>query len=62
MKDLTTKKEEEILKDLLEKKKAMHELRFQVAGGKAQSAAEGRNLRKDVARIETELQRRKKNT
>lgn len=58
-KELKDKKENELTKLLLEKQKTLRLFRFGVAGSKAKNVKEGRNLRKDIARILTEISSRR---
>jgi ribosomal protein L29 len=55
MKDLTNKKTEELKTMLLEKKVALRNFRFGISGSKTRNMKEGKNLRKDIARILTVL-------
>lgn len=43
------------LKQLKEKREALKNFRFSVAGSQIRSVREGRNLRKEIARILTDL-------
>jgi len=52
---LAKKNNNELKKDLLEKRKAVREFRFNIAGSKLKDVKQGRSLKKDVARILTEL-------
>ncbi|MBI1998788.1 MAG: 50S ribosomal protein L29 [Parcubacteria group bacterium] len=58
-KEIKNKQEDELKKLLLEKQKALRLFRFGVAGSKAKNVKEGRNLRKDIARILTETSSRR---
>lgn len=58
MKDLQDKNEKDIVKLLIEKEEALKGFRFGIAGSKVRNVREGRALRKDVARLKTELSRR----
>ncbi len=49
------KTKEELHKELREKHEALKNFRFGIAGSKVRNVREGRNLRKDIARIETVL-------
>lgn len=49
------KKTAELKALLLEKKEALRANRFDIAGSKGSNVKENRNLRKDIARIETVL-------
>jgi len=59
MKNLDKKTEKDLEKDLLKKKENLRIFRFGVSGSKAKNVKEGNNTRKDIARILTELRRRK---
>lgn len=54
-KELKGKNKENLLKLLAEKREAAHAFRFGIAGSKVRNMKEGKNLRKDIARILTEL-------
>lgn len=45
-------------KDLKEKRQALRDFRFGIAGAKARNDKNGKNLRRDIARILTELNTR----
>lgn len=51
----------ELIKMLAEKKEALRNFRFNIAGGKIRNTKEGRDLRKEIARILTELRQREIN-
>ncbi len=53
------KKESDIQKELAEKRKSLREFRFGVSGSKVKNIKEARNLRKEIARILTDLGNRK---
>jgi ribosomal protein L29 len=55
-KDIT---EKELNTLLTEKRAALQSFRFGVAGSKSKNVFEGRNIRKEIARIMTELSLRK---
>ena len=55
MVDLQKKNEKELRKDLVEKQEALRSFRFGVAGTKTRNVKEGMQLRKEIARILTEL-------
>jgi len=55
MKDLTNKSLKELVKLANEKRDALKEFRFGSAGAKAKNVKEGRNIRKDIARIMTAI-------
>jgi len=59
MSSLKTKKDTDLHKELVDKRKSLREFRFGVAGSKIKNIKEARNLRKYVARILTELNTRK---
>ena len=58
MEKLETKNEKDLLKELFEKQKTLRDFRFGIAGSKARNVREGRGLRKEIARIMTELSKR----
>jgi len=62
MKDLKDKNEKDLKKMLAEKKESLRSFRFGVAGSKVRNVREGRNLKKEIARIFTELSLRDKQT
>ena len=49
----------ELLKTLDEKRKAVRQFRFDITGSKVKNLKEGETIKKDVARILTELTLRK---
>jgi len=53
------KKESDLHKELAEKRKSLREFRFGVSGSKVKNIKEARNLRKEIARILTDLGGRK---
>ena len=53
MKEFENKTKEELLKDLKEKEEALRSFRFGISGSKVRNVREGRNLRKNIARIKT---------
>ena len=55
--DVKGKNKGELEKTLQEKREAIRVFRFGTAGGRAKNVKEGRNNRRDVARILTELNR-----
>ena len=59
MAELTKKSEKELNKELIGKRKALREFRFNIAGSKLKDVKEGHGLKKDIARILTELNSRK---
>lgn len=46
---------DKLIKELKEKREALKSFRFSVAGTQIRSVREGRSIRKDIARILTEL-------
>lgn len=58
MTDLTKKTEKELLKMLSEKREAVRAFRFDTTGTKVKNVKEGANVKKDIARILTELHSR----
>lgn len=54
MKDLKKKKDDELAKLLSEKREALREFRFGMAGSRTRNTKEGRMLRKEIAQILTE--------
>lgn len=54
-KEIKGKNKADLQKLLGEKKEALHAFRFGTAGSKLKNMKEGKNLRKDIARILTEL-------
>lgn len=57
-KEIKEKNDKDLMKLLEEKRVALREFRFGVAGSRARNTKEGRNDKKDIARILTELQTR----
>jgi len=55
MSDIKGKTSKELVKLLLEKKNALQAFRLGNAGSKTKNVKEGRNVRKDIARIMTEI-------
>ncbi len=49
------KNTEDLKKTLMEKRKALRDINFGIAGSKAKNVKEGREIRKEIARIMTEL-------
>jgi len=49
------KKESDLQKELAEKRKSLREFRFGVSGSKVKNIKEARNLKKEIARILTDL-------
>lgn len=59
MSDIKKLATEEILKEVLAKREALRSFRFGGAGGRAKNVREGRMLRRDVARMLTEVSSRR---
>jgi len=59
MKDIKNKTEKELEKMLVEKQKALRIFRFSMARSKIKNIKEGKNVRKEIARILTECTARK---
>lgn len=55
MKDLNVKSKKDLLKMLNDKRDSLQSFRFGGAGSKVKNVKEGRNIRKDIARILTAL-------
>jgi len=60
MKEITNKTATDLNRLLTEKKEALRAFRFGSAGAKTKDVKAGRTLRKDIARIMTELNRTQK--
>ena len=59
MTEITKKTQQDLRSELLEKRVLLREFRFGLTGSKTKNVKAGRNLRKDIARIETELTARR---
>lgn len=59
MTDFKNKNEKDLKKMLNEKREALRNFRFGIAGSKVRDVKEGKNTRREVARILTELNFRK---
>ena len=59
MADFKNKTEKDLKKELNEKREALRDFRFGIAGSKVRDVKEGQNTRKEIARILTELNFRK---
>lgn len=59
MSEFKGKKAEDLRKLLVEKREALRMFRFGLSGSKVKNLKEGASLRKDIARIETELRAQK---
>lgn len=60
MAKITEKKDTDLRKELSEKRKALRTFRFSASGAQVKDVKEGKNLRKEIARILTELRRRER--
>lgn len=60
MSEFKSKTDIELVKLVAEKGKALQAFRFGSSGSKTRNVKEGKGLRKDIARIKTELSARKK--
>ncbi len=60
MNELTPKTEQELHRMIAENRTKMQAFRFAMAGSKQKNVKEGRTLRKEIARILTELKARTK--
>jgi ribosomal protein L29 len=58
MANLKDMKTEDILKEVMEKREALRAFRFGEAGTRTRNVREGRTLRKDIARLLTEVRAR----
>ena len=58
MSEFKEKTEQELQKILTDKRKTLQEFRFNASGSKSRNVKEGRNLRRDIARILTELNKK----
>ncbi len=57
-KEFANKTEKELKTTLVEKRTALHNFRFAIAGSKNRNVKEGKALRKDIARILTFLNKK----
>ncbi|MES3005732.1 MAG: 50S ribosomal protein L29 [Patescibacteria group bacterium] len=55
MSEYKGKSKKDLVKTLVEKRDALQNFRFGISGGKAKNVKEGRTIRKEIARIQTEL-------
>jgi ribosomal protein L29 len=55
MKEIQGKTKKELIKVLSEKRDALQAFRYELSSGKVKDVKKGRNIRKDIARIMTEL-------
>ncbi len=59
MKELKTTKEQDLAKMLKDKQEQLRNFRFGSSGSKARNVKEGKNTRKEIAQILTEINSRK---
>jgi len=59
MKDINKKSDADIVKDIRERKEALRQFRFDLAGSKTRNVKLGQKLRKEVAALMTEANSRK---
>jgi ribosomal protein L29 len=59
MSDINKKNDKDLHKLLAEKRVALREFRFGLSGSKVRNIKEGRNLRREIAQILTEVTSRK---
>lgn len=57
--DIKNYSAEDLQKEIAEKREALRAFRFGSAGSRSRNTREGRNLRKEIARMMTELSARK---
>lgn len=60
MADISNKSNEEIQKQVIDMRESLRSFRFGGAGSRSRNVREGRTLRRDIARLLTELSKRKK--
>jgi len=60
MKDIHKKTDAELKKTLFEKKDSLRKFAFSMSGSKTRNVKEGRDTRKSIARILTEINKRNK--
>ncbi len=58
MSSIKDKKDTDLHKELDEKRKSLRKFRFEVAGSKIKNIKEARNIKKEIARVLTELKNR----
>ena len=59
MADIKKMSNEDIQKEIADKRTALRTFRFEGAGGRTRNVREGRTLRKEIARLLTELNARR---
>ncbi len=57
--EISKKNTEELLKELSEKVITLRDIRFGIAGSRSKNVKEVNNIKKDIARIKTEIRNRK---
>jgi len=57
--EITAKGDKDLMKDLIEKREGLRGMRFNIAGSKNKNVREQRGQKKEIARILTELNKRK---
>ncbi len=60
MADFSKKTNEDLIKDLRDKREALRSFRFAVEGSKTRNVREGRTHRLEIARLMTEINKRMK--
>lgn len=55
MKEIKGKSKKELVKLLTEKRGALQSFKYELAGGKSKNIKNGRNIRREIAQIMTEL-------
>lgn len=60
MKKTSDKNKEEILKELKDGEEALRSFRFGIAGSKIKNVRDGRNIRRNIARLKTSLNKTQK--
>ena len=58
--ELIKLKDKELQKKLMEQREKLRTFRFKITGGKAKNVKEGRNTRREIERITTEMGARKR--
>ena len=59
MTDLTKQSAEDLMKEVAKKREALRTFRFGESGSRSRNVREGRSLRRDIARMMTELNTRR---
>ncbi len=58
-KEISKKNTDELIKELGEKQISLRDIRFGIAGSKGKNVKEAHNIKKEIARIKTEIRNRK---